>query len=274
MRSSDGSEKVGNSRTPQNGKKVPDHDAMRAFFSGKRKTDRKAVRHKVEVHGKGNRVVGRTVDVSEGGVLVRIMDEASGTPQPRSSMLATMKSLEAHFQTGVVLGFPALAIRIPVTPIRLSDPPSDDEGFLLGFKFDRALEPEEAAKLLPPTSAPVGPLPFVPKPGVTFDALAFAEGLASTEPVLCGRVVGMDGSMLDVRATDPAAAASPEAAASLVRDRQVRLQVIEGDVTVWTGPVHLLAASKAPGAAGGVELRFETAESFPVPFALRFAPRR
>jgi hypothetical protein len=252
---------------------VPDHDALKAFFSGKRRSDRRAVRLRVELHGNGKRVVGRSVDVSEGGVLVRIPDDEAPAPETLPAMLQTMKLLEEHFQTGVVIGFPSVAVRVPVTPIRLSSQPADGEGYLLGFRFDRALEPDEVAKLLPTPAAARGPLAFVAKAGAALQALVFVESEAVMGPALAGVVTAQQGATLEVRAEASAAASNAESAAAVLRDRAARLRVSEAGKTLWEGPVRVVSTADAADGFGGVDVRVEAEAALPAGVVRRFRPR-
>jgi hypothetical protein len=273
MPSPDGSRTVGAARVSGSPAQVPDHDALRAFFSGKRRSDRRPVRLRVDLHGDGKRVVGRSVDVSEGGVLVRIPDDEASPPPPMPAMLETLKLLEEHFQKGVVLGFPSIGIRVPVTPIRLASQPDDAPGFLLGFRFDRALEPDEGAKLVPASAAIRGPLATITRDGVALQALVFVESPVVVGPVLVGRVWAHEASTLDVRVESTAAAPTSEAASALLRDRPARLRLLEAGRTLWEGPVHVVATTDAADGFGGTDVRVEAEGVLPPALARRFRPR-
>jgi hypothetical protein len=246
---------------------------LRAFFTGKRRSDPRPVRLRVDLHGNGKRVTGRSVDVSEGGVLVRLPDDEASPPQTMPAMLETLKLLEEHFQKGVVIGFPSVGIRVPVTPIRLASQPDDAPGFLLGFRFDRALEPDEVAKLLPASSAPRGPLGNVVKDGAALQALVFVESPQVLGPVLAGRVWAQEGSTVDVRVEPSAAAPDTSATSGLLRDRPARLRVVEAGKALWEGPVHVVATGDAADGFGGTDVRVEAEGALPPALTKRFRSR-
>jgi hypothetical protein len=272
MPPSNGSRGAGATRAPASVPQLPDHDALRAFFSGKRRSDRRAARFRVELHGNGERVVGRTVDLSEGGVLVRIPDDEAHPPETLPALLETMRLLEEHFQTGVTVGFPTLGLQIPVTPIRLSSQPAEGDGFLLGFRFDRALTHMETRKLLPTFAIPRGPLSSVSK-SAALHALVFVESEAVIGPVLAGRVTALQDGTLDVRAEPSSAAPDGASAAALLRDRAARVRVTEAGKKLWEGPVRVVFAADASDGLGGVEVRVEAEAAMPPTVARLFRPR-
>jgi hypothetical protein len=272
MPPSNASRTAGPARVATPAAQLPDHDALRAFFSGKRRSDRRNARFRVELHANGERLYGRTVDLSEGGVLVRVPDDEARSTMPMPALLETMRLLEEKFQTGVSVGFPTLGVQIPVTPIRLASQPADGDGFLLGFRFDRPLTHTETRKLLPTFSIPRGPLASLAK-ARTLHALVFVESEAVIGPALAGRVTALQGATLDVRAEASAAAANGDAASELLRDRAARLRVTESGRRLWEGPVRVVYATDASDGLGGVEVRVEAEVDLPPPVAKHFRAR-
>lgn len=251
---------------------APADDPLRAFLSGKRRSERHPVLFRVALSGGGQAVHGRTVDVSAGGVLIRVPDEEVGASGPPPPLLDLLGLVEKHLQGEIEIAFPEISVRVPGTLVRMTVPPGEGGYFLLGCRFARPLAPAERERLLPAeTAAARGPLALAPRPGATVQALVFVERPDLAGP-LAGLVVGVESGRFDVR-FDSAAASTAGAAESLLGDRTARVRLLEGGALLWEGAARILHARPVTAPARGVDVRFEAGSPLPKAAASRFRKR-
>ncbi len=256
----------------------PADDPLRAFLSGKRRAPRHPSALKVVLHGNGQTVAGRTVDLSAGGALVRVPDGELGGSAPVPSLIDLLSLVEKHFQSGVEIEFPSRSLRMPTVLVRMTTPPGETGYVLLGCRFVKSLSEAERAHLLPEeASIPKSPLSFVPKAGATVQALVFLERPDLAGPIV-GAVAAIEGARFDVR-FESSAAPTAGAAEDLLGDRTARVRVIETGAVLWEGAAKIVCAAPAPSGdtrapACGVDVRFDAGTPLSPALSKRFRERR
>jgi hypothetical protein len=118
------------------------------LFSGKRRAPRTRRTLVVECSGPGGVVaMGRTVDVSKGGMLLEMTEGEFQAPIDPSLLVAFASRLATSFPDGMSASFGEGAVRGHATIVRLVTSPTGTTPILLGCRFDPPLEPVDCALL-------------------------------------------------------------------------------------------------------------------------------
>lgn len=138
-------------------------------FSGKRLSERRALDVRVELIGGGVTLHGRAVDLSTGGVAVRLNERTLQGFREASDAVSAFRVLERHFTSGLVVRFPVQGdVRVPARIVRIVASPRPGGDLDVGLRFARPLGADEWARVTEtrrlaaiPTLAPVAPGPPV-----------------------------------------------------------------------------------------------------------------
>lgn len=253
---------------------APDSDPLRRFLSGKRRSERRSCDLSVEVRGSGVAFAGRAIDVSEGGVLVWLDQRSLADIHPEIGMIEAMGVVDRYFRQGAQVVFASESLRLPCTVVRLT-PPKGGGGIHLGCRFERALTPDESARLLATTPPPpVLPLALAPKPGPDLYAFLFPARSPAAGPRFVARITGLAGADVDVRLEPPRPTPADEVADELAKGPVVA-RVVRAGETIWQGEVRVTSVRPALSRTPAVEVRLAaTGGAFPSAVSKRFEKRR
>lgn len=241
---------------------APPHDPLRAFLSGKRRSERQACSIPVEVRGGGAIVPGVAIDLSEGGAMVKIELSALNVMKPDMGALEMLETLERYFKHGMQLVFLKEGVRAPGTLVRLSPPTKPGEGVRIGCRFERELAAEEAGRLLrAPPAAPLVPLRLAANEGAGVYLYLSTTDAQVAGPLHLARATGLDGAMVDARVESARPMSMEELGAGLSQAGLSGRLVAHGK-TVWEGALQLLALRPALSMNPAVEARFSAATPF------------
>lgn len=242
---------------------APAYDPLRAFLSGKRRSERQVCSIPVEVRGGGAAVPGVAIDLSEGGSMIRIELSALNVMKPDMGPLEVLETLERYFKHGMQLLFLKEGIRVPGTLVRMSPPTMPEEGVRIGCRFERELANDEAARLLrAPPAAPLVPLRLAPKDGEgLYVYLAAPADAQVAGPLHLARVTGLDVALLDAR-VEPSRPMSMDDIGAGLSQQGLMGRVVANGKTLWEGSLRLQALRPALSMNPAVDARF----SAPMPF--------
>ena len=253
---------------------APETDPLRRFLSGKRRSERQSCDLAVEVRGSGGSFAGRAIDVSEGGVLVWLDQRSLAQVHPEMGMIEAMGVVDRYFRHGAQVVFASESLRLPCTVVRLT-PPKAGGGIHLGCRFERALTPDESARLLATTPPPpLVPLALAPKAGPDVYAFLFPAESIAAGPRYVARVTGLHDAEIDVRIEPPRPTPADEVADELAKGKVVGRLVCSGE-TIWQGELRVASVRPALSRTPAVDVRV-TATGGPFPSAVRkrFEKRR
>ncbi len=241
---------------------APANDPLRAFLSGKRRSERQACNLAVEMRGGGAVVPGTAIDLSEGGAMVRVELSALNVMKPEMSPFELLETLERYFRNGMQLVFLREGVRVPGTLVRLSPPTKPGEDVRIGCRFERELGSEESARLMrAPPAMPLVPLRLAPKTAEgLYIYLSTPEG-ALAGPLHLARATGLDGATLDARVETSRPVSLEEVGLGLSHPGLFGRIVVNGR-SIWGGPLHLEALRPALSMTPCVEGRFTTLVPF------------
>ncbi len=252
---------------------APENDPLRKFLSGKRRAERRTCDLAVEVRGTGTTFTGRAIDVSEGGVMIWLDDASIEAVHPGLGMIEALGLVDRYFRHGAQVVFPAEALRVPSTIVRLT-PPKDGHGVYLGCRFERELSPDEASRLLasrvPP---PMEPLALTPKKGVETFLFLFPSGSSTAGPRYIARLSGLSGTELDARIEPPSPTTADEVRGELSTGTLTARAVHAGSV-VWEGPLKVVNVRPGISRTPAVDARLAASAKFGASLAKRFEKRR
>jgi hypothetical protein len=252
---------------------APDTDPLRKFLSGKRRAERRTCDLAVEVSGGGTTFAGRAIDVSEGGVMIWLDEQALEAVQPGIGMIEALGLVERYFANGAQVVFPAESLRLPVSIVRLT-PPKDGRGVYLGCRFERALLQVETSRLLASRQpAPLEPLTLAPRKGVDVFLLLFPEGSIAAGPRFITRVLGLGTTEFEVRVEPPRPMPADEVKAELSAPK-LSARAVCGGTTVWEGTVRVVGARAGISRTPVVDVRLATTAAFRTALTKRFQKSR
>ena len=258
---------------------APVDDPLKAFLSGKRRSERRASAVPLELRGPHGRFAATVLDLSEGGVLVRIDDEAFVDAGPAGFL----ELVERHFQKGFEAWFTKEGLGIPAEVVRMMVDPDEGGHVRLGCRFQRELTPGETARLLLgdwEALTPVGPggakvhepLPLAPRPGVLAFLLVYDDGAEVVGPRYTARVVGLSDHALAGRIEGPGVM-EPATVASRLGAGAIRFRLLVAGAVLWESAGRLVSALPSLEPSPGVEVRIECPEPPPKSVARQFRRR-
>jgi hypothetical protein len=230
-------------------------DLLAQHFSGKRSAERLICSREVWLVGAEGRFRARTLDLSEGGALVELLDEAF-TSTDRAGHAADCFALAAqNFSSGVRLEFPADAegrrgLTLDAEVVRLTVGPDPKDGVRAGCRFARPLSAEESAFL--GMAAPIeGAEILVPRNGVTAFAFLFAPGHGTVGPLVIAPLLRIYGNRLGGRAC---VGGDVTRFAAALRAGNLHLACHVSGRRVWDTHARVLAARPSPLSALDLEI--------------------
>ncbi|MFO0931252.1 MAG: PilZ domain-containing protein [Planctomycetota bacterium] len=239
------------------------HDAH-AHFSGKRQTERRVLDARVELVGGGVTIHGRAVDVSTGGVAVRLAERTLQGFKEATDAISAFRVIERHFTSGVVVRFPVHGdIRIPARVVRVVAAPKAGGELSLGLKFARPLGADEWARITE-TRRPT-PIPALApvRNGPPIQVLVTDP---ESGPICLLRAVRGASSFVEGRVDAQRPIAAVELRGALgVEARPTRVQL--GDATLWSGDA--IARDVHASSTDGLCVTLETASPLPDAFLRR-----
>ena len=235
-----------------------------AHFSGKRQTERRGLDTRVELVGGGVTIHGRAVDVSTGGVAVKLSERTLQGFKEATDAISAFRVIERHFTSGVVGRFPVNGdIRVPARVVRVIAAPRTGGEMSLGLKFARPLAADEWARITDtrrPTAVPAL-APVRPGPAVQVLVTDPASGPVCLLRALRGATSFVEGR---VDAQRPMTAVELRGALG-VEARPVRVTC--GDTTLWSGDA--IARDVHASSTDGLCVTLETASPLPDAFLRR-----
>jgi hypothetical protein len=216
----------------------PATDPLLARFSGKRRWERTALRRPVLLVGEGAAFEAALTDLSEGGALVDVTDEAFYGDEDGLSLVRRTFPAGLEIRVGTEeAGLRAQVVRIL---------PQETGRLALGCRFERPLATSEF-RLLGASCAGEAPrrgsASRPARPHRPLFVLLFGGDLRVAGPLLVSDLVGLSPGHLLARL-----AGGPESAESL-RQRlggtALHARVLRGRREYWSGPVRLLAVEAA-----------------------------
>lgn len=252
---------------------APENDPLRRFLSGKRRAERRTCDLPVEVRGTGVAFTGRAIDVSEGGVMIWLDDKSIEAVHPGMGMIEALGLVDRYFRHGAQVMFPAEALRVPVSIVRLT-PPKDGSGVYLGCRFERELTPDESARLLATKQPiPIEPLALAPRKGAEVYLFLFPGTSAAAGPRFIARVLGLSGAELDARIEPPRPTSADEVRGELSTGT-LTARAIHAGSTVWEGALNIVHVRPGISRTPAIDARLSTGQKFPAALVKRFEKRR
>ena len=219
-----------------------DHpDALRAFLWGKRGSRRHPLALDVEVQAAFGDLQAMSIDVSGGGVLLRVPVAALAPDAAADGDVDPYLLVQTHFRGPCVARFPKCGVKAHIEAVRL-DLRADEPDFLyVGCKFSRPLDAkqlrrfglgaEECAAEIHALPSELMPLHAANDPCV---ARLFVVG-GPNRPVFEGRVLAIGEGTLCMRVEGDHATL----AAVGLGAKRLRIEVLAGDKVAWDASAWL-----------------------------------
>lgn len=237
------------------------NDPLRAFLWGKRAAIRHPLALALEVHGAQHPVRAISMDVSAGGLLLRV-PVADLQPDDMTDVDPFVLA-ETHFRGPCVARFKRHRLKVHLELVRLDYRPDEREHLYVGFRFSRPLMEKQLKKLgLDPSScgAEAHGLPSdLVELRAAGDPVVGRLVASGVDQVLEGGILGLNKRGLCLRLDE----ADIAAVASTLHGRELRIDVLEGDEVQWTSHARLQTLGLLDDAPNAVELGLvlETAPS-------------
>jgi hypothetical protein len=246
-------------------------DPLRVFLSGKRSAKRHALEVPVTLGGAQGSLAAHTVDLSAGGVLLRIADPALG-PEPRG--FDVISRVDSHLGGGFDVVFPADQIVLEAEVVRLAIPPGEPDSLYVGARWCHPPTTEQLAALgiderHLSRGMPLDDLPYEPRAHqatsvLVTDALSGAAG-----PCFAGTVVGLGPRALSLCVVG----ADPIDVGARLDGRALAVSVLRHGRAVWLCSAQLVTVRYVDVAGGGLELGLFLAARPPLRVRSRFRRR-
>ena len=224
-------------------------DPLRALLSGKRAHPRLLLRLPVLARCKRGEYEGSTVDISEGGVLMR-MDRAALMKAIKGEVGNLIEWMHEEFDGGFDLVFPSHGVVVETTMLRLGTRSGEEDGLFLGCSFANPLTPEQQRRLGMTNEVSIERAPtrlhdvleglsLLTRPGVYLQVLLFTDdGGTTAGPRYIGHVRGLGERMF---AADLPARSDGDVHARL-GDHPLTMRFVHGGQTIWSVRAQLVAA--------------------------------
>lgn len=229
-------------------------DPLRAFLWGKRAAIRHALALAMEVQGTQCPVRAISLDLSAGGVLLRV-PVASLTPDGEDGAEVDPFVLaETHFRGPCVARFKRHRLKVHLELVRLDYRPDEREHLFLGFRFSRPLAERQLRKLgLDPATcgAEAHGLPSdLVELRAADDPIVGRLTAAGDDHPIEGGILGLSKRGLCLRLDD----ADVASVARRLHGRDLRVDVLDGDEVQWTSHARLQTIGLLDDAPDAVEL--------------------
>ncbi len=238
-------------------------------FAGKRGSERRALDVRVELTGGGVKIQGRAVDVSTGGVAVRLHEQTLKDLRDAPDAVTAFRTLERHFTSGLVVRFPANGdVRVPARIMRVIAPSKAGGELAVGLRFARTLAPDEWANVTGsrrPTPVPAL-APVRRGPPVQVLVTDAAAG-----PVCLLRALRGASSFVEGSVEGPRARTADDLRASLGLEARPTRVTVGADV-LWSGDAR--ARDVHASSTEGLCVTLETASPLPDAFLRRLGRSR
>lgn len=245
-------------------------EPLKACLYGRRRHARHRLDLRGTIRGPRGEVNARVVDISRGGMLLRIPQHHLAPPAPTGGLVA------ANFGPRFRVDLPSVGLGLTTSLVRLAWPVEDPHHLYVGCRFPRALD-DVALHTLglpledgPPDQAPLADsalLPLGKKVGETLRIQVQDPGADYRVPVVDGVISGAGNRTIAVEDD----AMTLDAVASNLPGRRLAVLVYRRDDPLWTVRAQLVGARPLPRRGSEVVL---LAESSPARMLTSFlAPR-
>ncbi len=256
-------------------------DPLRALLSGKRAHPRLLLKLPVLARCKRGEYTGVTVDVSEGGVLMRVDREAlmKAMDDDAANLIEWMHE---EFDGGFDLVFPDHGVVTETRMLRLGTRSGEEDGLFLGCSFATSLTPEQQRRLGMSSEMAIQRAPtrvhdvldglsLLTRPNLYLQVLVFADDAGTTAgPRYIGRVRGLGERMI---AADLPARSDGDVHARL-GEHPLSLRFVHAGQAVWTTRAQLVAAEFKDREGGMVAVGLLSEKNPPRFFRKKFFERR
>jgi hypothetical protein len=229
-------------------------DPLRAFLWGKRQSRRHALVLDVALEGTLGAIPAMSLDVSAGGVLLRVPTDALNPRAASDGDVDPFMLVQTHLRGACRARFEKCDVKAHVEVVRLDLRPTEPEFLYVGCRFSRALDEEQLRRfaLDPKQCAPeLHALPSDMMPWrARGDACIGALYADDDQPCFEGEVLGIGPSTLCLRLQD----ASEASTAANLGARELRLEVFEGDRVDWETGARLSTIGFPNDGRAGLEL--------------------
>jgi hypothetical protein len=230
----------------------PGPEILRNHFQGKRQGVRIPFAREAVLVGPEGEVRGRTVDLSDGGVQIEVVDDRFASAAP-----VVLMEAERAFRGTVRIAFPPAdggppLVEVEAEVVRLTFDADGTPRLRAGCRFTRPLGEEEMRRL----RAAAGPerrFPFVPRRGHAVFALLYGAANMVAGPLCVAPVLGMDGARWAVRAQG----AGLDALIQRGPAAPVRMVVMDGPRRVFESETRLATATSDGDAEGGAVVELQ-----------------
>jgi len=246
-------------------------DPLRVFLSGKRSAKRHMVQVPVTLGGARGSLPALTVDVSAGGVLLKIADHALAR-QPRGFDVIAL--VDSHLGGGFDVVFAADQIVLEAEVVRLAIPPGEPDSLYVGARWTHPPSAEQLAALgiderHLSRGIPLDDLPYEPRAHQATSALVTDALATGGGPCFAGTVMGLGPRALAVCVVG----ADPVDVGARLDGRTLAVSVLRHGRAVWLCSGQLVTVRYVDVAGGGLELGLLLASRAPLRVRHRFRRR-
>ncbi len=241
-------------------------DPLRAFLSGKRKSERHVVSLPVTVSGVKRECEATAVDLSNGGVLLSLSEQELRQASARRNN-GYLQAIQDNFRDGFDVHFPSCRVVVEAELVRMSVQPGEDGLVFLGCRFRHALSMDQRTRLglagtvitkegvdVLPTWLEVAPMehmPYEPRPGRQTYALVYDRSDGLSGPRYAARVTGLGEAAVCIRIDHVELSNVTQ---RLGNGSQFRVSIVQGNKQLWASDATLVAARYLDTPGGGVEV--------------------
>ncbi len=241
-------------------------DPLRAFLSGKRKSERHVVSLPLTISGVEAEFNATAVDLSDGGVLACIAEsELQAVSSGKSGDY--LGAIQNNFRDGFDVHFTSCQVVLEAELVRMSVQPGEEGVMFLGCRFRHEVSQEQRAILglagtvitedgvdVMPTWLEVAPMehmPFEPRPGRQTYALVYDQSDHLAGPRYAARVTGLGEAALGIRIDHVDLS---NVTRRLGNGSQFKVSIVQGSKQLWESAATLVAARYLDTPGGGVEV--------------------
>ncbi len=246
-------------------------DPLERHFAGKRGTERIPGAWPVALEGREGRVAAEVRDLSEGGLLVEILEDAFGTDATEGRIPDCLARIESQFGSGLRVWFTdaqGVPLALDAEVVRVMVGPGPHDGVRLGCRLLRAPDAAEQHQL-GFDAAREGRTASTPRGRPVAQALLYATSGPVLGPVATARLRSIDGPRVVLEVDAPADGSDLVARLGAPL---VRITVTGRRGPEWDTLARLVDVHRDAGVAGAYAVALEPER--PPPRAWRKAARR
>ena len=210
-------------------------DALRAFLWGKRQSRRHAATHDVRIQGSIRGFKALSLDLSAGGVLLRVPIHALAPDAAEDGDVDPFLLVQTHLHGPIMAHFKSRRVKTHLELVRLDFRAEEPEFLFLGCRFSRPLDPKQLRRF--------GLTPRDVRPELHCLPSEMVPLRAADDPVVCrlaggvrgernlfeGRVLGLGKKTMCVRIDG----ASVDRVAAQLRGQSFHVGLLDGDKVTW-----------------------------------------